>query len=178
MCGSDTMIEDASGPPRSGPPAGTVLLPMAEGYVVHEFLGRGSAGMVWRATQEGTLREVALKFPAGWALHGRGGQRFAREAEIAAALDHVNVAGVFGTGEGTAGPWLAMECHSQGGHPMVWRSSRSPVATSFGQYNPHQSPTRPPLARHGIGIPTQAVIHQILHHPRPDRIQINVSLHF
>jgi len=68
MCGSDTMIEDASGPPRSGPPAGTVLLPMAEGYVVHEFLGRGSAGMVWRATQEGTLREVALKFPAGWAL--------------------------------------------------------------------------------------------------------------
>jgi|GEM_PF-5635008 len=82
---------------------------MAEGYVVHEFLGRGSAGMVWRATQEGTLREVALKFPAGWALHGRGGQRFAREAEIAAALDHVNVAGVFGTGEGTAGPWLAME---------------------------------------------------------------------
>ncbi len=65
--------------------------------------------MVWRATQEGTLREVALKFLAPWQAHGLAGARFAREAEIAASLEHENIARVFGSGESAGGPWLAME---------------------------------------------------------------------
>jgi len=83
--------------------------PEAAGYVVHEFLGRGSSGMVWRATQEGTLRVVALKFLAPWQSHGLAAVRFAREAEIAASLEHANIARVFGSGESASGPWLAME---------------------------------------------------------------------
>jgi len=70
--------------------------PDAAGFVLHEFLGRGSSGSVWRATQEGTLREVALKFLAPWQRHGLASMRFAREAEIAASLEHENIARVFG----------------------------------------------------------------------------------
>lgn len=65
--------------------------------------------MVWRATQEGTLREVALKFLAPWHAHGLAGLRFAREAEIAASLEHENIVRVYGSGESVSGPWLAME---------------------------------------------------------------------
>lgn len=113
-------LSQAPSAPNPGPP------PVAEGYVVHEFLGRRAAGVVWRATQEGTLREVALKFPAAWSLHGQGELRFAREAEIAAALEHGNIARVFGTGEGAGGLWLAMELVD--GPPLdQWVAKRNPV---------------------------------------------------
>ena len=83
--------------------------PEAEGYVVHDFLGRGGAGAVWRATQQGTLREVALKFLAPWHHDGLAVARFAREAEIAASLEHENIVRAFGSGGGAGSQWLAME---------------------------------------------------------------------
>lgn len=84
-------------------------VPFAKGYTVHSFLGQGSSGNVWKATQEGTLREVALKFLAPWARPGLGGLRFAREAEIGGALQHKNIAHIFDNGAGADGAWLAME---------------------------------------------------------------------
>ncbi|MFN0125188.1 MAG: serine/threonine-protein kinase [Verrucomicrobiales bacterium] len=83
--------------------------PVVEGFVLHEFIGRGGSGMVWRATQEGTMREVALKVLAPWRAHVLAPLRFEREAEIAASLEHEAIAGVFGAGECPAGPWIAME---------------------------------------------------------------------
>jgi hypothetical protein len=83
--------------------------PDVDGFVVHEFLGRGSSGVVWRATQDGTMREVALKVLAPWQAHGLAPLRFEREAEIAASLEHEAIARVFGAGQCAAGPWLAME---------------------------------------------------------------------
>ena len=93
------------------PPSSSIHspVPVAEGYEVAEMIGRGGAGMVWRATQEGTLREVALKFLAPWHVHGMAGLRFAREVEIMASLEHENVVRVYGSGESANGPWLAME---------------------------------------------------------------------
>jgi tetratricopeptide (TPR) repeat protein len=93
-------------PVRSNPPPPT---PEVEGYVVASFIGRGSSGTVWRATQVGTLREVALKVLAPWQTHGLAPLRFEREAEIAASLEHEAIARVFGAGECPFGPWLAME---------------------------------------------------------------------
>lgn len=96
----------------SAEPASSAFMPSApevKGYAVAELLGCGGAGMVWRAVQERTLREVALKFPSPGQAHALPGLRFLREAEIAASLEHPNVVRVFDSGESAAGPWLAME---------------------------------------------------------------------
>jgi eukaryotic-like serine/threonine-protein kinase len=79
----------------------------------YRLIGRlGSGGMadVWLAQDEMLNRRVALKF-----LHERFAQdaqfvqRFRREAEAAAGLQHANVVGVFDRGEAEGRHWIAME---------------------------------------------------------------------
>ena len=84
-------------------------IPEPEGYVLHTYISRGSSGVVWRGVQEGTLREVAVKYLAPLQQQGLAMYRFAREVEIAAMLEHPNLVRVYGCGESADGPWLAME---------------------------------------------------------------------
>ena len=84
-------------------------IPEPEGYVIHTYISRGSSGVVWRGVQEGTLREVAVKYLAPLQQQGLAMYRFAREVEIAAMLEHPNLVRVYGCGESADGPWLAME---------------------------------------------------------------------
>jgi len=84
-------------------------VPEVRGYVLEEVIGRGGAGVVWRGVQEGTLREVAVKFLGPWQGSGLAELRFEREAEIAGGLEHENIVRVFDSGESVAGRWLAME---------------------------------------------------------------------
>ncbi len=84
-------------------------VPEVRGYVLEEVIGRGGAGVVWRGVQEGTLREVAVKFLGPWQVRGLGELRFLREAEIAGGLEHENIVRVFDSGESASGLWLAME---------------------------------------------------------------------
>jgi len=79
-------------------------------------LGLGGMGEVWLAERcDGAYqRQVALKLPHAQALAGPGRQRFARERDILAALQHPHIAQFFdaGTAEDAAGqdqPWLALE---------------------------------------------------------------------
>jgi predicted Ser/Thr protein kinase len=73
-----------------------------------EELGRGSYGVVWRATDLEIGREVALK-----ALRGdpseESRERFLREARTAARLAHPHIVRVFGAGEHEGRPYFAME---------------------------------------------------------------------
>jgi serine/threonine-protein kinase len=73
-------------------------------------------GEVWLAERaDGAYqRQLALKLPHAMALAGQGRQRFARERDILAALQHPHIAQFFdaGTtelGEGALQPWLALE---------------------------------------------------------------------
>jgi serine/threonine-protein kinase len=84
-------------------------VPEVRGYVLEEVIGRGGAGVVWRGVQEGTLREVAVKFLGPWQGLGLAELRFEREAEIAGGLEHENIVRVFDSGESGSGRWLAME---------------------------------------------------------------------
>ena len=84
-------------------------VPEVRGYVLEEVIGRGGAGVVWRGVQEGTLREVAVKFLGPWQGSGLAELRFEREAEIAGGLEHENIVRVFDSGESGSGRWLAME---------------------------------------------------------------------
>lgn len=107
------------------PPA-TRPRPQAAGYAVHSLLGQGSFGTVWRATQQGTLREVALKFSTPWTQQGPSELRFAREAEIGASLEHPHIARVFDRGSDADGAWLAMEL-VEGSHLDAWVAAQNPT---------------------------------------------------
>nr|MBC8373824.1 protein kinase [Planctomycetota bacterium] len=100
-------VLDAAGAGREEPP---VKFPKIEGFRVTGQLGAGGMGAVWRAVQLSTQREVALKI-----LHvGRFGSkrariRFEREVELAARLEHPNIARVYDSGLHHNDYYYAME---------------------------------------------------------------------
>src|SRR5918996_1817310 len=79
-------------------------------YKLISRLGSGGMADVWLADDQMLDRKVALKF-----LHERFAQdqqfveRFRREAQSAAGLQHANVVGVYDRGEWEGRHWIAME---------------------------------------------------------------------
>ena len=89
------------GPP--GPP------PEIEGYEITGRLGEGGMGTVWRAIQQSTRREVALKILAGALGSQKAHTRFEREVELTARLEHPNIARVYDSGIHHGAYYYAME---------------------------------------------------------------------
>ncbi|BCS32370.1 hypothetical protein TBR22_A15800 [Luteitalea sp. TBR-22] len=66
-------------------------------YQVVAKLGEGGMGEVYRATDTNLKRQVAIKvLPAAVAADGDRLARFQREAEVLAALNHPNIAAIYG----------------------------------------------------------------------------------
>jgi tetratricopeptide (TPR) repeat protein/predicted Ser/Thr protein kinase len=85
-------------------------MPQIEGFRVTGRLGRGGMGTVWRAVQLRTRRDVALKLLNSTAFesdHAR--QRFEREVELSARLEHPNIARVYDSGTSGGIYFYAME---------------------------------------------------------------------
>ena len=85
--------------------------PRIDGYDILDLISdRGGQGTVWRAVQLGTNREVALKFSRlGTAGSERARRQFLREVELAARLDHPNIARVYDSGLHRGVYYYAME---------------------------------------------------------------------
>lgn len=80
------------------------------GYRILRQLGRGGMATVYLATQESVEREVALKVMApALLLDENFGERFLREARIAAKLHHRHVVGVHDVGRAGDFHYIAME---------------------------------------------------------------------
>ncbi|MEM6778013.1 MAG: protein kinase [Planctomycetota bacterium] len=68
-------------------------------FILHEEIGRGGMGVVYRATQQSLRRSVAVKLlPIASVLDPRQVTRFRHEAEAAASLQHPNIVPVFAVG--------------------------------------------------------------------------------
>lgn len=81
-----------------------------EGYKIFEQIGEGGMGAVWRAIQISTNREVALKVTNAQVFGSkRALARFEREVELAARLEHPNVARVYDSGIHQKVYYYAME---------------------------------------------------------------------
>lgn len=73
-------------------------------------LGKGGMGEVYRALDTQLQREVAIKvLPASMARDPERLARFDREAKILAALNHPNIAVIYGLVDSAAGRALVME---------------------------------------------------------------------
>ena len=79
------------------------------GCRIQAVAGRGGMGVVYRATQLGLDRPVALKLVAPErAADGSFRARFERESRVAAAIEHPNVIPVYGAGEEDGRLYLLM----------------------------------------------------------------------
>lgn len=79
-------------------------------YEILELIGRGGQGVVYRAHQGGTDRDVALKILRRASIGDDEHQgRFRREAKSAARLDHPNIVTVYEAGIARGLPYIAME---------------------------------------------------------------------
>ena len=78
-------------------------------YRILEEVGRGSYGVVFRATQLGIERDVALKTLLPAAAGTDEGQRFEREARLVSRLTHPHIITLFDYGEHEGVLYMVME---------------------------------------------------------------------
>ncbi|MEL6104907.1 MAG: serine/threonine-protein kinase [Planctomycetota bacterium] len=96
------------------------------GYDLIEELFRGGQGIVYRAMQLSTQREVAIKFMlAGTSSDEANQLRFQREIQLASQLSHPGIVTIFDSGTTDGNPYLVMELVA-GQNLRSWTKSESP----------------------------------------------------
>src|SRR5947209_13292642 len=93
-------------------------------FIVHEALGAGGMGVVYRADDTRLRRSVALKFLLPhYSLDSSAKARFLREAHTAAALDHPNLCAIYEVGA-TAEGWMFLAMALYDGETLRARLTR------------------------------------------------------
>ena len=85
-----------------------VQAPIVGGCELHERLGQGGMGTVYRATQLALGREVAVKVVPGSGIDDSLVARFKREARTAASLEHPHSIPIYAAGEAEGLLYLVM----------------------------------------------------------------------
>src|SRR5262245_55464075 len=80
-------------------------------FTVRAKIGQGGFALVYRATQHSLQRDVVIKFLRPELTKEPSlVERFRREAQLAAKLNHINIASIFHIGEAEDGtPYFVME---------------------------------------------------------------------
>lgn len=100
-------------------------------FELMEELGRGGAGIVYRARQRGPGRVVALKLlQPGHMLSASEVERFQREAQTVARLEHPHILPLYSAGQHQGQPWLAVKYMSGGSLAEVIARSKSSALDS------------------------------------------------
>ena len=101
-------------------------------YEVIAAIGAGGMGEVYRATDSRLKRDVAIKvLPASMSADPDRLARFQREAEVLAALNHPQIASIYGLEEVDSTPALGPSV------PSSWSSSRGrrwPIGSRKGRF--------------------------------------------
>src|SRR5690348_18085165 len=78
-------------------------------FELHELIGEGAMGAVWKAYDSVIRRYVALKLLTRAGRSTDAQDRFMREARAAGALQHPNIVTVYDLGESDEQLFIAME---------------------------------------------------------------------
>ncbi len=81
---------------------------LSDRYVIEQELGRGGFAVVYRAHDVRHGRPVALKILHAEIAESLGAERFEREIQLAARLQHPHILGVFDSGHTEGRLWFAM----------------------------------------------------------------------
>jgi serine/threonine-protein kinase len=93
---------------------------------ITSLLGRGGMGEVYRATDKKLKREVAIKIlPGEFSNDADRLNRFQREAEVLASLNHPNIAGIYDVQEANETRFLVLELVE--GDTLADRIRRGPI---------------------------------------------------
>ncbi|MBM3284820.1 MAG: zinc-ribbon domain-containing protein [Candidatus Aminicenantes bacterium] len=104
--------------------AGTLI---AGKYRIFEEIGRGGMGVVPKAEDTKLRRTVALKFlPPEMSRYPEAEERFIREAQAAAALDHPNICTIYEAEEHEGQAYIAMAYVE--GQSLKERIAKGPLA--------------------------------------------------
>ena len=103
-------------------------LPVLDGFVVHERIGQGGMGEVFRCTRASDQRNVAVKIltPQMAAVPDYV-RRFGREAAAMAQLDHPGIVRLVGRGKAGTHVFIAMEL-IEGISLRLWAHKNRPTA--------------------------------------------------
>jgi serine/threonine protein kinase len=101
-------------------------------YEILEEIGRGGMGVIYRARQRHSRRIVAIKRVLSYHADSRETlERFRREAEAAASLDHPNILPIYEVSEGEDGlPFFSMKFAPGRSLAEVARALRNDLRTS------------------------------------------------
>jgi eukaryotic-like serine/threonine-protein kinase len=106
-------------------------VPVVAGYTVLGELGRGGMGVVYKARQLRPNRLVALKMISAGASTGpRELERFLREADAVAHLQHPHIVQVYEVGEQNGLPYVALEYVSGGSLDQYLAATPQPAAAA------------------------------------------------
>jgi serine/threonine protein kinase len=95
-------------------------------YEIRAAIGAGGMGEVYRATDTKLRRDVALKvLPAVFVRDDDRMARFGREAQMLAALNHPNIAAIYGVEESDGVRALVMELVE--GQTLAGRIAAGPI---------------------------------------------------
>lgn len=118
------------------------------GYELLAELGRGGMGVVFRARELATGRELALKTLTF--LDPEEASRLQREGEALARLEHPNLLRVYGAGEHAGRPYLALELAAGGS--LAERLEREPRLDWRAACDLVAPLARALAAAHGVGL--------------------------
>src|SRR5687767_12993959 len=106
---TETVIA-ADAPPRQSTLPAEEIAPHFPQLEILEYLGRGGMGVVYKARQKSLNRLVALKLLAPERVQdARFAERFAREAQALAQLNHPNIVTIYDFGQAGGFYFLLME---------------------------------------------------------------------
>ena len=125
--------EDSNPPPKKAeePAVKIEACPQLDGFVVHERIGQGGMGEVYRCTRTSDRAKVAVKIltPQMAAVPDYV-RRFGREAAAMAQLDHPGIVKLVGRGKAGQHVYIAMEL-IDGTSLRLWAHKNRPTAKAL-----------------------------------------------